>query len=132
MTRRQPIGPDCRDGKHQGCAGQALDEQADVVVACACCQTHAEDAAPKIEVWETEVPDFVIFGTHDRTAALEAARTFYTDVAGVEVPEDLDEIVGDAVAYWADPAVKDEELWPDESVSKDPVAGWTPFLVVGL
>lgn len=31
-----PVGPDCRDGKHPACDGLALDEHIDQIVACEC------------------------------------------------------------------------------------------------
>jgi len=41
-----PVGPDCRDGKHDACDGRALDEHTDDVTACSCaCHAAAARAA---------------------------------------------------------------------------------------
>lgn len=37
-----PISPDCRDGKHRACVGDAWDDDADALTACACDCGHGE------------------------------------------------------------------------------------------
>lgn len=85
---------------------------------------------PKIEVWETEYPVLIVWGTHDPDMAFVHSYDFYMDVVG-ELPEDLREILKEATEWWIDPAVEDlvdDEEWPDEMQSRKHVEGWVPVL----
>lgn len=50
-----PMNPDCRDGKHRACAGDAWDEVADVATPCAC-PCHGEHD----HVWHATIADPVM------------------------------------------------------------------------
>lgn len=39
-----PLGPDCRDGKHPACTGDAIDEHTDQITTCTC-TCHERSAA---------------------------------------------------------------------------------------
>lgn len=43
MTARPPINPECRDGKHLNCGGDAWDDHTDAPTDCEChCHTPEE------------------------------------------------------------------------------------------
>jgi len=43
-----PVGPDCVAGKHDVCAGEALDETTDTIVPCSCCATHVRTRTGRV------------------------------------------------------------------------------------
>ena len=92
-------------------------------------------SAETIQAWETGDAVLVVFGTQHINEALVAARKFYTENVG-EVPEGLGSELVSAFLHggrrWGKPGILEveDERWPDGMVSKVPVDGWTPFLVV--
>jgi len=86
------------------------------------------------QAWETEDGSYVAFNTHDPEAAYAAAdaynrETGVADFPGYD-PVTLVEWQG-AAAYWLAPDVDAmDEDWPEGSMSRVEVPGWTPYLVV--
>ena len=86
----------------------------------------------EIEVWETEYPLLLIWGTHDLRMARRGARKYYTETVH-EIPEGLDTELFEAKLFWGDPSLRDmevEEPWPSEKLSNVPAKGWIPFMAI--
>lgn len=88
-----------------------------------------DETKPEIQVWETEDPTLVVWGTHDIDEILVAAKKFYTEMYELVLEVDAEELQEGGFYYWGDPNLPDEEEWPKDSYSDEETEGRIPFFL---
>lgn len=81
----------------------------------------------EIRAWTMDNDDALVWGTHDPAEAAKAYNEFVDD--DLLEAEDVRDW---SRKYWGYPELiwVEEEIWPASMISREPVEGWVPYLVI--